>query len=261
MARRSLVLGGVAAAAVLALGAFAAGQLFLRDDAPPAVTLADAVSTVRAADTAATTTPAPTSTSTATAAASPAAATPAAVVQIDPATPGHWRLLADGASFVGYRVREELARVGVTEAVGRTTAVSGSLAFDGNAITAVQVTADLTRLRSDESRRDRALGEQSLETATFPSAEFRLTGPIPIAAVPVEGEVLTATALGELTLHGVTREVTLDLEGQLADGLLIVVGSHEIVFADYAIEQPRALAVLSVEDHGVIELQLVFARE
>jgi hypothetical protein len=44
------------------------------------------------------------------------------------------------------------------------------------------------------------------------------------------------------------------------NGQVVVVGSTEIVFADYQIAQPTAASVLSVEDHGVIELQLVFSR-
>jgi hypothetical protein len=40
----------------------------------------------------------------------------------------------------------------------------------------------------------------------------------------------------------------------------VVVGSLEIQFADYNIEGPESGLVLSVEDHGIIELQLVFER-
>jgi hypothetical protein len=40
-----------------------------------------------------------------------------------------------------------------------------------------------------------------------------------------------------------------------------VVGSIDIVFADYAIEQPTSFAVLSIEDHGTMELQLHFRHE
>jgi hypothetical protein len=38
------------------------------------------------------------------------------------------------------------------------------------------------------------------------------------------------------------------------------VGSLEIVFADYAIEQPRGAAVVPIEDHGIMELQLILSR-
>src|SRR6478736_5463144 len=59
--------------------------------------------------------------------------------------------ISDGTgTFVGYRVKEELATVGAQEAVGRTAAVTGSMTIDGTTITAVDITADLTQLQSDE---------------------------------------------------------------------------------------------------------------
>jgi hypothetical protein len=38
----------------------------------------------------------------------------------------------------------------------------------------------------------------------------------------------------------------------------VIFGSLEIQFAGYDIETPNSGLVLSVEDHGVMELQLVF---
>jgi hypothetical protein len=39
-----------------------------------------------------------------------------------------------------------------------------------------------------------------------------------------------------------------------------VTGAIEIAFGDYAIEQPTSFIVLSIEDHGTMELQLHFRR-
>ena len=57
-----------------------------------------------------------------------------------------------------------------------------------------------------------------------------------------------------------TKSVSIPLQGQLVDDQVVVVGSTAIVFADYQIAQPTAASVLSVDDHGVLELQLVFNR-
>ena len=108
-------------------------------------------------------------------------------------------------SFVGYRVEEELANIGAATAVGRTPDVTGSVTFDGTTVTAVEMTADLTTLQSDNDRRDGQLRSQALETNTFPTATFTLTEPIQLDAVPADGEVVSATATGDLTLHGQTR--------------------------------------------------------
>jgi polyisoprenoid-binding protein YceI len=67
-----------------------------------------------------------------------------------------------------------------------------------------------------------------------------------------------ATATGTLTLHGVTRDVEVPLTATLSGGSIVVQGSLPITFADYGIEKPNSFAVLSVEDHGTMELQLFF---
>ncbi len=163
-------------------------------------------------------------------------------------------------TFVGYRVKEELATVGAQEAVGRTAGVTGSMTIDGTKITAVDITADLTQLQSDESNRDRQLQRQGIETATYPTATFKLTQPIEVASVPADGEIVDATATGDLTLHGVTKSVQIPLQARLDSGVITVAGSLPIQFADYNISSPQGMIVLSVEDHGTLELQVHFAR-
>lgn len=162
-------------------------------------------------------------------------------------------------SFVGYRVREELAGVGATEAVGRTPDVTGSVTVTDGVVTAASFTADLTTLRSDDGRRDGQLRTQALETGRFPEASFALTAPFEIGAI-AGGETVSGSLLGDLTLHGVTRSVALEYQARLADGIVTVVASTEIVFSDFGIAQPRAMIVLSVADRGTLELQLHLAR-
>jgi hypothetical protein len=55
---------------------------------------------------------------------------------------------ATSASQVGYRAKEVLFGQNV-EGVGRTNAVTGSLTITGTTISAVELTADLTKLKSD----------------------------------------------------------------------------------------------------------------
>jgi hypothetical protein len=42
---------------------------------------------------------------------------------------------------------------------------------------------------------------------------------------------------------------------------LIVVGGTNIAFADYGIESPKSMAVLSIDDRGTLELRLVFRHQ
>ena len=254
MSRRTIFIGGVVLA-VAVVGAFVVWALFLRGDAPPPVDLDSAVASISSPTATAEVTPASTSTTAATTTTDvTATATPA----VDPADVPSWELVA-ADSFVGYRVVEELANIGANTAVGRTSSVGGSLVFDGTAIIGVDVVADLTQLESDDSRRDRQLRSRGIQTNDFPTATFTLTSPIEIDAVPGEGETIIATAVGDFTLHGITRSVEIPIEGVLSGGFVIIVGSLEVVFADYEIEGPTGRSMLSIEDQGVMEFQLVFA--
>jgi polyisoprenoid-binding protein YceI len=163
-------------------------------------------------------------------------------------------------SFVGYRVHENLSQVGSTTAVGRTPKVSGSLTISGTTVTAAKITADLTALQSDRSMRDGQLRQQALQTNQFPSATFELTTPIQLPGVPTDGQTMNVTAQGRLTLHGVTKDVSIPLQAKLSGSVVTVVGSLPIVFADYGISSPQSMLVLSVDDHGTMELQLHFTR-
>jgi len=164
-------------------------------------------------------------------------------------------------SFVGYRVDETLASSRANTAVGRTAQVTGTLTLDGTSVTAVAIRADLTRLTSDDNRRDGQLHQQALETDLFPTATFKLTAPIDLGSTPVDGKAITAMATGDLTLHGVTKSVQVPIEAVLSGNVVTVTGSLDILFADYQIQEPVSFAILSIEDHGVMEFQLHFRHD
>ena len=42
--------------------------------------------------------------------------------------------------------------------------------------------------------------------------------------------------------------------------MVILTGSIDIVFADYEMEKPTSMIVLSVDDHGIMEFQLFFTQ-
>ena len=68
------------------------------------------------------------------------------------------------------------------------------------------------------------------------------------------------TATGDLTLHGQAQPVEIGLTARLESGVIVLTGSLEVAFADYGISPPQSFAVLSVDDHGTIELQLLLRR-
>jgi polyisoprenoid-binding protein YceI len=163
-------------------------------------------------------------------------------------------------SFVGYRVRETLANIGATEAVGRTPDVTGTITVEGTTIAAAEFTADLSTLESDDNRRDGQLRQQALETSQLPTATFTLTAPVELGSEPADGATVDVTATGDLTLHGVTKSVEVTLQARVSGGVVTIAGSLPIVFADFGIQKPESMMVLSVEDNGVMELQLQLTR-
>jgi polyisoprenoid-binding protein YceI len=161
-------------------------------------------------------------------------------------------------NFVGYRIQEQLASIGANTAVGRTPKVTGSLMIAGTKVTTVDITADLTALQSDDNQRDNQLRNNGIQTNQFPSATFKLTSPIDLGSIPADGKEISATASGQLTLHGVTKDVQIALKAKLSGSTIVVTGSLPIVLADYSIDKPNSFKVLSIADNGTMELQLFF---
>lgn len=254
MGNRKVLLGAAGGlVAVAVLGVFAVWFFLLRSDAPEEVNLEDAVASLS--------TPTAKASTTAQASNSPAAsATAGGGSSATPGLAGTWAPDTSKTNFLGYRVVEELARVGTTTAVGRTSAVTGSVVLTETEVKSAKITADLTQLKSDNNMRDGQLRNQAIETSKFPTATFELSGAMPLPAGLAAGQAVDVTLKGKLTLHGVTKEVSVPAQAQLKDGSLVVVGSIDIKFADYDIEKPRGASVLSIEDHGIMELQLVLSK-
>jgi len=169
--------------------------------------------------------------------------------------------LADGSStYAGYRVQEELSGIGANTAVGRTQGVTGSMTIDGTTITDLEITVDMTTLASDDDRRDNSLRERGLETDRFPTATFTLTQPIEVGDVPKDGQTMEVTAVGDLTLHGVTKQVSVPIQAQIDGDRIQAIASIDVALSDYDIEAPTGFLVLSIADTGTIELHLLFEK-
>jgi polyisoprenoid-binding protein YceI len=242
-----LIVAGILAV-VLAGGAFL--LWFFQDDAPDEVDLGAAVESVEDD-----------------AAADPT--TEATDAPADAGVEGTWAVDGDSGTFdftdtasgtfVGFRVNEELSSIGSATAVGRTPEVIGEITIDGTELTAATFEADMTAITTNESRRDTRV-HSALDTTQFPTATFVLTEPVDLGAAAESGEPVSVTATGELTIKGITQSVEIPLEAQLTGDTIVVVGSMDIVFADYGVAVPAAPVVLSADDHGVLEVQLLLAR-
>ena len=254
MGNRRLLLGvagGVVALA--AIGVFAVWFFVIRADEPAEVSLASAVDSLTNHAGSGTTAASPT-------ASSGGAAPTTAGGSSSTGLAGTWVPDTTKTNFLGYRVVEELARVGTATAVGRTSAVTGQVVLTETQVTSATVTADLTKLASDNNMRDGQLRNQAIETSKFPNATFVLSGPLALPSGLSSGQAVDVALNGKLTLHGVTKDISVPAQAQLKDGSLVVVGSIDIKFADYSISKPQGASVLSIEDHGIMELQLILKK-
>lgn len=166
----------------------------------------------------------------------------------------------DDGVFAGFRIAEELGRgIGSNTATGRTPDLSGTVTIEGTTVSAVDIEVDLTTITSERSQRDPRI-QRALETGDFPTATFALAEPIELDTLPGEGEQISVTASGELTLHGETRTVDVEIDAERVGAVLAVVGRTEIVLSDFDIEAPSAPIVVSVADDAVVEWQLFLTR-
>jgi polyisoprenoid-binding protein YceI len=166
---------------------------------------------------------------------------------------GTWNVV-DGSKGQ-YRVEEVLFGQDAT-ATGTTEDVTGAVVFDQSSVQEATVIVDLTTVKSGESRRDAQFHGRIMNTAEFPDATFTLTQPIALPANIAEGTPVTVTATGELTVHGMTQSVTVELDAQRTGNAIEVAGEIPVKFADYGIDDPSG-GPATVKDNGLIEFLVV----
>src|SRR6266487_851467 len=135
--------------------------------------------------------------------------------------------------------------------------ITGAVTIEGTKATAAKITVDLTKVASDQSRRDAQFQGRIMDTAQFPTATFALTSPIELAKIPADGAKITANATGDLTLHGTTQRVKVSVEATRTGDTIQVSGSIPVTFADYGIDNP-SFAAVTTKDHGELEFLLLF---
>ncbi len=180
------------------------------------------------------------------------------------ASAGTWTVAT--GSVAGYRVREQLASLAApSDAVGRTSAITGTLtltrAADGYSVTAANFTVDVSRLTSDQSRRDQRIHSQGLESDRFPTATFNLTAPITLAADATSGQTIHVSASGDLTIHGVTKSVTIPIDARLTGSQIELVGSITFPFSQFGMTPPSIGGFVTVQNNATMEFQLLLTRQ
>jgi polyisoprenoid-binding protein YceI len=160
-------------------------------------------------------------------------------------------------STARYRVQEELAQVGETEAVGETQAIIGQFGFgeDELPLPCSRFDVDMRTLQSDQARRDNYLYQNTLEAETYPLATFVLRTVEGMQA-PLAEEETTLRLIGDLTLRDVTKLVAWEANVTLVDGALTGTAVTMFEMPDFGIEPPSVPVVLSLDE--TIRLEVDF---
>jgi polyisoprenoid-binding protein YceI len=185
-------------------------------------------------------------------------ATPTAAASLT----GTWTVTT--GSVAGYRIKELfVGQASKHEAVARTSAVSGGLTVGGDSsgytISALTFTAGLVTLHSvdsvagrDVTQRDGVVSRQ-LDVQQFPDATFTATS----ALVPgaVSSQAVDVTVTGKLTIHGVTKDVTIKAKAQIAGDKAEIAGSTSVVMTDYGVSPPQ-VPFVTVDSTLLIEFDI-----
>lgn len=166
---------------------------------------------------------------------------------------GTWIVVSP--STAGYRAKETLSGQS-TEAVGRTNSIEGSFVLNETTVASGEFSVDLTSLKSDSAKRDAQVQGRLLATDEFPVATFTLTEPIELGPLPADGTAIASKAIGTLSVRGTEKPQLFDIQALRNGGVIQVLATTTIAFADYGIPDPSLPPVVSVGKTLLLEVSL-----
>lgn len=180
-----------------------------------------------------------------------------------PPTAGAHLEITDGSS-ASYSVTEQFVGISFpNDAVGTSTAVTGTvgIAADGSIQAGSKLSIDLRNLKSDQDQRDNFIRTRTLETDKFPMAEFvptKIKG-IP-TMIPFQGQTgLELT--GNMTIHGVTKEVTFQGIATFGrDGSIAGRAKTSFNFSTFGLTKPSIGRLMNVDDKISLDILFKFKR-
>jgi polyisoprenoid-binding protein YceI len=176
---------------------------------------------------------------------------------------GTWTISGGEA---GYRVREKLANLPAqSDAVGRTSAITGQVTISEEAgsyrAKNANFNVDVSKLKSNEDKRDNRIRTTGLETDRYPQATFAVTKPIDIPGDAVDGKVVNVQADGDMTMHGVTRKVSIPLQVQRSGDQIRIVGNYDFTWDEFGMTAPSVQPFVSVTGNPKLEFDVMLSKQ
>lgn len=113
-----------------------------------------------------------------------------------------------------------------------TSDVTGSVTVSGSALSAAHITADINSLVSTSQA---GFPVSQLTDAHWPAAILRLTDGDGTVQLPALGGTVASSGTGELTFHGVTNRVPVELHTTLSESGLIVTATIPISLSSFGL--------------------------
>ncbi|GAB2514764.1 YceI-like domain protein [Corynebacterium atrinae] len=174
---------------------------------------------------------------------------------------GEWEVARGGganATSVGYTFFEILPGERKNTS-GSTSAVGGFATIEAGTLTAGSITVDMTKVSSDNERRDINVRNKILNTDQFPDAVFTVTEPVDLSAVPSDGRVVPVKLIGDLEVRGESRPLVHDFDVVRDGDRIIVSGDIRINRHDYGVESPEFVAA-KIDEEGELNIRVALEK-
>ena len=170
---------------------------------------------------------------------------------------------------VYYRVREQIVGISFrNDAVGIADGISGAIVVkaDGTVdASQSRLTLDMGTFSSDQDRRDNFLRRRVFEVEQYPQAVFvartASNSPMPPEDSELPFPIVGFQLVGDMTLHGVTAEITWDVLATYNDeGVVEGKAQTSFPFSRFNLTKPALPFLMTVEDEIRIEIDFKVRR-
>lgn len=150
---------------------------------------------------------------------------------------------------------------------GTAEGVTGSFTVDPANLAGIRgtISAQVSTMKSGNATRDKHIqGAGWLDAATYPTISFTI---VSIKNIAVSGNKMTATAVGNFTMHGVTKQMSIPFSMTYLDAsaktkerapgdLVMVEASFNVPLADFNVEGSKGTIGNKVGESIAIEAKL-----
>lgn len=146
--------------------------------------------------------------------------------------------------------------------MGITGDVSGEFLLTSDAqpvVKSLKIVVDLRSLDSGSLERDDHVRNDTLEVNKYPYAIFSVDEAQILPGSYSEGQTATFKLEGEMTLHGITRPETFNMQAKLVNNTITGTATTLIHLQDFKMRPPQTTAVVTITVSNAVTLMVNFS--